>query len=140
MSKKKLFQVVCICLLLTSIVVLVSFVKHNFLPDKNESDNEKESGNTFFIHNWGNKSHEVTVELLNSKNISIFNESYISAPKKDMKSQFPITLTPGTYIKVTLDSNITKTQMISGDSSDIVLYIDIDIRPDDPLDLDIAIP
>lgn len=141
MSRKKLVVFVCIFLLLISIIVLIPVVKQNFLLDKNENNNNKESGNTFFIKNWGNKSHEVTVEVLDSKNISIFNESYISAPKKEyMRKQFPFTLTPKTYIKVTLDSNITKTLMVSNDASDIALDIDIDTHPNDPLSLGISIP
>lgn len=141
MSRKILVIFVCIFLLLISIIVLIPVVKQNILLDKNENNNNKESGNYFFIHNWGNKSHEVTVEVLDSKNTSIFNESYMSAPKKEsMRKQFPFTLTSGTYIKATLDNNITKTEMISNDASDLSISIDIEIQPDDPLDIGIAIP
>lgn len=135
MSRKKIqIAFVLICLLLVSIIVLTSFVKHYSLLD------EKESGNPFFIINWGNKSHDVTVELFNSKKISTFNKSYISAPGKRIRDQFPFTLESGTYIEVTLDNNITKTQTISEDASDVVLYIDIDGYTDDPLVLGVAIP
>ncbi|AAM03938.1 hypothetical protein [Methanosarcina acetivorans] len=135
MSRKKIqITFVIICLLLVSIIIFTSFVKHYSLFDK------KESGNSFFIINWGNKSHEITVEVFNSKKTSIFNESYISDPKKDIESQFPFRLESGTYIEVTLDNNITKTQIISEDASDVVLYIDIDRYPDDLLVLGIAIP
>jgi len=134
MSRKKIqIAFVLICLLLVSIIVLTSFVKHNSLD-------EKESGNSFFIINWGNKSHDVTVEVFNSKNTSIFNESYISAPGRHARNQFPFTLELGTYIEVTLDNNITKTQTISEDASDVILYIDIDRYADDPLVLGIALP
>lgn len=57
-----------------------------------------------------------------------------------MRKQFPFTLTSGTYIKATLDNNITKTEMISNDASDLSISIDIEIQPDDPLDIGIAIP
>ncbi|HEY3362266.1 MAG TPA: hypothetical protein VGK06_10750 [Methanosarcina sp.] len=97
-----------------------------------------------FIKNWGNKGHEVSLEAFNSKNVSIFNKSYILAPRENIKSHFPIILAAGTYIKVTLDSNITKTQIISKDFSEdnsgSALFIDIDIRPDDPLNLGTAVP
>lgn len=97
---------------------------------------------SFFIKNWGNKNHEVSIEAFNSKNVSIFNKSYISAPRQDMKSQFPITLAPGTYIEVTLDNSIIKTQIISKDfsESNSALYIDIDMYPNDPLALSAAVP
>lgn len=123
-----------ICLLLVGIIVLPSVIKHYSLPDT------KESGNSFFINNWGNKSHEVTIEIFNSKNTSIFNESYISAPDKNIRSQFPTKLAPGTYIEVTLDSNITKTQTVSEDLIGLVLYIQIDMVSNDPLILSIALP
>ena len=120
MSRKKIqIAFVVICLLIVSIIVLTSFVKNNSLFDK------KESGNPFFIKNWGNNNHEVVVEVFNSKKISIFNESYISAPGTDIKNQFPFTLESGEYIEVTLDNNITKTQTISADASDIILFVDI---------------
>jgi hypothetical protein len=53
------------------------FVKQNTLLE------EKEKGNSFFIVNGGNTSHEVFVEAFNSKNNSIFNESYISTSWKN---------------------------------------------------------
>jgi hypothetical protein len=134
MSKKNQIVFMVICLLLVSIIVLTFFVKQNSLLG------EKEKGNSFFIVNWGNKSHEVFVEVFNSKNNSIFNESYILTPKKTISSQFPTKLTPGTYIEVTLDNNITKTQYVSNDASDIVLSVNIDMSPDDPFNLIISVP
>jgi hypothetical protein len=133
-------------LLLIMLGALALSGSHNIkLINNSSQDNVKlinNSSQSFFINNWGNKSHEVTVEAFSSKNISIFNESYVSAPREDMRSQFPITLAPGTYIEVILDNNITKTQIVSEDfsESDSVLYIDIDRHPDDPLDLGTAIP
>ena len=136
MSKKNQIVFVVICLLLVSIIFLIFFVNYNSLLDK------KESGNSFFINNWGNKSHEVSIEVFNSKNTSIFNESYILAPGKTISSQFPTTLAPGTYIEVTLDNNITETQTVSEDQSQshVALYIQIDMHPDDPLEMNTAIP
>ena len=135
MSRKKIqIAFVVICLLLVSIIVLTSFVRHNSLLDK------KESGNTFIINNMGNKSHEITVEVFDSKNTSIFNESYVLAPGKYIRSRFPFTLEPGMYIEATLDNNITMNQTVSGDTEDISLHIYIDMYPDDPLVLSIAIP
>ena len=138
MVRKFLIIFVGICFLLASIIILNSFVWHNSLIDKEETNNE--SRNSFFIHNWGNKSQEVNVELFNSKNASVFNESYISVPRETIESQFPITPVPGVEIKVTLDNNITKTLIVSKDLIGITLYIDIDIMPNDPLILGPALP
>jgi len=134
--KKILIAFVAISLLLVSIIVLTFFVKQNSLLDN------KKIVHSFFIKNRGNKSHEVFIEAFNSKNTSIFNESYISAPKEEMRGQFPTTLAPGTYIEVTLDNNITKTQIVSMDFSDgdSLLLIDIDMYPNDPLVLGTAVP
>lgn len=98
---------------------------------------------SYFINNWDNKSHEVSIEAFNSKNVSTFNKSYILAPKENiMESQFPITLAAGTYIEVTLDNSIIETRIISKDfsESDSALYIDIDMDPDYPLALRTAVP
>jgi hypothetical protein len=133
-------------LLLIVLGALVLSGSYNIKLINNSSrDSIKSTNNlsqSFFIKNWGNKSHEVAVEAFNSKNVSIFNKSYISAPKEDIKSQFPITWAPGTYIKVTLDNSIIKTQIISKDfsESNSALYIDIDMYPDDPLVLSTAVP
>ncbi|MCC4766395.1 hypothetical protein FXW07_07145 [Methanosarcina sp. DH1] len=117
----------------------------NTTPTNNSSQNTTPTNNSsqsFFIDNWGNKSHEVTVEVLNLKNISIFNKSYISAPKENVKIPFPFTLAQGSCIKVTLDRNVTKTEIVSKDFSETssALYIYIDMHPDDSLVLSTAIP
>lgn len=124
---------------------LANNFSQNTTPTNNSSQNTISTNNSsqsFFIDNWGNKSHEVTVEVLNSKNISIFNKSYISAPKETVIIPFPFTLAEGSYIKVTLDSNVTKTEIVSKDFSETssALYIYIDMYPDDPLVLSTAIP
>lgn len=138
MSRKKIqIAFVIICLLLV-IITLNSFVWHNSFIDKEETNNENRS--SFFIHNWGNTSHEVTVELFNSKNASVFNESYISVPGETIESQFLITPVPGVEIKVTLDNSVTKTLIVSKDLIGLTLYIDIDIMPNDPLILGPALP
>lgn len=136
MQRRKLLIIfVGICLLLLGIIVLPYVIRHNSLPDK------KENNTLLIIHNQGNTSHEVTVKLFDSKNTSIFNESYILAPREDIRNQYPVGLVTGTYIEVTLDNNITKTETVSQNLSDIaILYIDIDVHPDDPLDLSIAVP
>ncbi|MDR7664662.1 hypothetical protein RG963_02440 [Methanosarcina sp. Z-7115] len=138
MSRKKIqIAFVIICLLLV-IITLNSFVWHNSFIDKEETNNENRS--SFFINNWGNTSHEVTVELFNSKNASVFNELYISVPGETIESQFPITPVPGVEIKVTLDNSVTKTLIVSKDLIGLTLYIDIDIMPNDPLILGPALP
>ena len=122
-----------ICLLLV-IITLGYFLWHSSLIEANS-----EITNSFFIHNWGNTSHEVTVELFNTENVSVFNESYISVPKETIKSQFPITPVTGVEIEVTLDNNITKTLIVSKDLIGLILTIDIDMMPNDPLILSPAL-
>jgi len=93
--RKFLIIFVGICLLLV-IITLSYFLWHDSLIEANS-----EITNFFFIHNWGNTSHEVTVELFNTQNASVFNESYISVPGETIESQFPITPVPGVEIEVT---------------------------------------
>lgn len=125
--------VVSICLVLV-IITLSYFLWHSSLIEANS-----EITNSFFINNWGNTSHEVTVELFNTQNVSVFNESYISVPRETIRSQFPITPVPGVEIKVTLDNNITKTLIVSKDLLGLTLSIDIDMMPNDPLILSPAL-
>ena len=135
MQKKNILTwSVGICLLLF-IITLSYFLWHNSLIEANS-----EITNSFFINNWGNTSHEVTIELFNTQNVSVFNESYISIPRETIKSQFPITPVPGVEIKVTLDNNITKTLIVSKDLLGLTLSVDIDMVPNDPLILGIALP
>jgi hypothetical protein len=130
-----------ICLLLVSIVILNPFTQQNSLIDKeNNNNSESDNSNSFLINNWDNTSHEVTVELLNSKNASVFNKSYTTVHGETIKGQFPVTLESGTEIKVILDNSITKTQIVSEDSTGLVLYIDIYMVTSDPLFLSIALP
>ncbi|HWQ48322.1 MAG TPA: hypothetical protein VN414_05145, partial [Methanosarcina sp.] len=121
--------------------VLNPFTQQNSLIDKeNNNNDEVDNSNSFFVNNWDNTNHEVTVELLDSKNASVFKESYTSVPGESLKEQFPVTLEPGAEIKVTLDNNITKTQTVSEDSIGLVLYIDVYMVTSDPLSLTIALP
>lgn len=136
MSRRKFLIIfVGICLLLVGIIVLPSIIRHSLLPDNS-------GNNTYFIiHNQGNINHEVTVKLFDSKNTSILNESYVLDPGEKIESHHPVGLAAGTYIEVTLDGNITETQVVPGNLSDIaVLYIDVDTHPDNPLALSIAVP
>lgn len=140
-GKKFLIILAGICLLLVGIVVLNPFTQQNSLIDKeNNNNDEVDNSNSFFVNNWDNTNHEVTVELLDSKNASVFKESYTSVPGESLKEQFPVTLEPGAEIKVTLDNNITKTQTVSEDSIGLVLYIDVYMVTSDPLSLTIALP
>lgn len=140
-GKKFLIILAGICLLLVGIVVLNPFTQQNSLIDKeNNNNDEVDNSNSFFVNNWDNTNHEVTVELLDSKNASVFKESYTSVPGESLKEQFPVTLEPGAEIKVTLDNNITKTQTVSEDLIGLVLYIDVYMVTSDPLSLTIALP
>ncbi|WP_054864571.1 hypothetical protein [Methanosarcina barkeri] len=72
-GKKSLIIFAGICILLVGIVILNPFMQHNSPTGKEENNVEEENNsesvdpNSFFINNWGNANHEVTVELLNSK-------------------------------------------------------------------------
>lgn len=145
-GKKSLIIFIGICLLLASVVILNPFTQHNSPTGKEEDNNEEENNiesdnsNSFFINNWGNANHEVTVELLNSKNTSVFSESYTSVPGETIEEKFPVTPEPGEEIVVTLDNNITKTQNVSDDSTGLALYVDVDMVTSDPLSLSVVLP
>ncbi|KKG40625.1 hypothetical protein, partial [Methanosarcina mazei] len=102
---------------------------------------EKKENHTLIIRNQDNTSHEVTVKLFDSNNSSIFNESYVLDPEEKIKSQYPVRLITGTYIEVTLDNNIIKAETVYSNLSDTdILYININARSDNPLDLSIVTP
>ncbi|AKJ40083.1 MULTISPECIES: hypothetical protein [Methanosarcina] len=145
-GKKSLIIFAGICILLVGIVILNPFMQHNSPTGKEENNVEEENNsesvdpNSFFINNWGNANHEVTVELLNSKNTSVFSKSYSSVPGKTIKDKFSITPVPGGEIVVTLDNDITKTQTVSENSTSSILYVDVDMLTSNPLDLSIVLP
>lgn len=128
MKRKILITLTVISVLLVGIIALNSYIS------------KKETGNFFSINNWDNTSHEVTVKLFNEKNEYIFNQSYVSAPNETIINHFPTKLESGMYIEVTLDNNITKTQIVSNDLTDLALYIYIDKRSNDHLVLGVALP
>lgn len=133
MSRRFLIILVSMCLLLIAIIILPSDIKHDFLSDK------KESNTLFIINNQDNISHEVIVKLFDSKNTSIFDKSYTLASGEHIESQSAVGLATGTYIEVTLDNNITETEIVPQDLSDIaILYIDM--YSDDLLSIRIAVP
>lgn len=145
-GKKSLIIFVGVCLLLASIVILNPFTQHNSPTGKEENNSgeenniESDNSNSFFINNWGNANHEVTVELLNSKNTSVFSESYTSVPGETIEEKFPVTPVSGEEIVVTLDNNVTKTQTVSEDSTGLALYVDVDMVTSDPLGLSVVLP
>ena len=157
-GKKSLIIVAGICLLLVGIIILNPFMQQNSPTNKEENNSENKnnseyennsedennsesaSPNSFFINNWGNANHEVNVELLNSKNNSVFSESYTSVPGETIEDQFPVTPVTGGQVVVTLDNNITRTQPVSEDLTDLVLYIDIDMIASSPLDITTVLP
>ncbi|WP_052721481.1 hypothetical protein [Methanosarcina siciliae] len=109
--------------------------------ESNFPSDKKEGYTLYIINNHGNINHEVTVELFDLKNTSIFNKSYILAPDEQIKSESSVGLADRTRIEVTLDSNTTETEVVLGDLSDVaILYIDIDAHRDGSLDLSIAVP
>lgn len=144
MPRRSLIIFVGLCILLVSIIFLPSLIRHNLSSDTNKSNlsSDKQEGYTLYIiKNYGNINHEVTVELFNSKNTSIFNESYILAPNKQIESESSVGLADGTRIEVTLDNTTTENEFVLGNLSDVaVLYVDIDKYPDDPVNLTIAVP
>jgi hypothetical protein len=135
MQRRRLIIIfVGIFLLLILTVVLPDVIMYNSLHEKKEN-------HTLIIRNQDNTSHEVTVKLFDSNNSSIFNESYVLDPEEKIKSQYPVRLITGTYIEVTLDNNITKAETVYSNLSDTdILYININARSDNPLDLSIVTP
>ena len=118
-----------------SIIVLPSIIRNSHLPDKTDN-------NTYItIYNKGNVNHKIIVKLFDSKNTSIFNESYVLSHEEKIESYYPVGMAAGTYIEVTLDNNIIETLVVPGDLSDIaILHIGIDMNPDEPLNLSIVVP
>ncbi|WP_440946002.1 hypothetical protein ACSAZL_18265 [Methanosarcina sp. T3] len=109
--------------------------------ESNFPSDKKEGYTLYIINNHGSINHEVTVELFDSKNTSIFNESYLLAPDEKIESESSIGLADRTRIEVTLDNNTTETEVVLGDLSDVaILYVDIDAHRDGSLDLSIAVP
>ncbi|AAM03944.1 hypothetical protein [Methanosarcina acetivorans] len=109
--------------------------------ESNFPSDKKEGYTLYIINNHGNINHEVTVELFDLKNSSIFNKSYILAPDEQIKSESSVGLADRTRIEVTLDNNTTENEVVLGDLSDVaILYIYIDAHRDDSLDLSIAVP
>lgn len=151
-GKKSLIIFACICILLVSVVILNPFTQHNSPTGKEENSNgeknnngeensiDSDNSNSFFINNWGNANREVNVELLDSKNTSVFSKSYTSVPGETIEEKFPVTPAPGEEIVVTLDNNITRTQTVSEDSTGLALYIDVDMVTSDPLGLSVVLP
>ncbi|WP_462273273.1 hypothetical protein [Methanohalophilus sp.] len=143
MSREKRNIALFIGILLLGLLIASSIFN---LPSLNPIDNPKENDTlTFFLQNWGDTDHEVTVKIFDQKNNSIFNESYVLTPGERIKSPV-ITSMLGMYrYEVTLDNNITKTQTaevryaedVSGSD---VLFIDIAEQSNDSLHLGIAIP
>lgn len=134
MQKRLLILFAGICLLLVYIVVLHSVIRHNTLSEKIEN-------NTLVIRNQDNITHEVIVKLFESNNNSIFNESYVLDPEKEIKSQYPARLVTGTSIDVTLNNDITRTETVYSNLSDTdIIYINIDAHRGNPLDLSIVSP
>ncbi|WP_135605136.1 hypothetical protein [Methanococcoides sp. NM1] len=98
----------------------------------------------FSLNNMDINDHEVAVEIFDSNNNSIFKESYLLVPGEYVKSP-KITCIIGTYkYEITLDNNITKTQMadvryattLSSSDSLIIAIVD---DPDDPLDIGVVV-
>lgn len=147
MSGKKILIIFAgICLLLVSAVILNPSTQHTSLISKeensseNNSSNERDVYNSYFINNWGNANHKVNVELLDSKNNSVFSKSYTSVPGESIEKKFPVKPEPGEEIVVTLDNKITKTQAVTEDSTGLSLYVDVDMVTSDPLGLSISLP
>lgn len=145
-GKKILVILVGICLLLVSAVILNPSTQHTSLISKEENNsesnnsNERNIFNSFIINNWGNANHKVNVELLDSKNNSVFSKSYTSVPGESIEKKFPVTPKSGEKIVVTLDNKITKTQTVAAGSTGLSLYVDVDMVTSDPLGLSIALP
>ena len=98
----------------------------------------------FSIRNKDVHDHEVSVEIFDPENNSIFKESYLLAPEERISSpDTPVEL--GTYrYEITLDNKITKTQYARSDyvfdlsSSE---FVDIEIVEDqnEPIHIGISV-
>jgi hypothetical protein len=70
------------------------------------------------------------VKLFDSNNNSIFNESYVLDPEKEIKSQYPARLITGTSIDVTLNNDITRTETVYSNLSDTDIIYELIPKPD----------
>ena len=123
---------------LLAIVFLIYLIQPNIT---NPASNENGTAG-FFIDNHDNVNHTITVKLLDSENVSKFNQTYDIAPGERIRPT-PVNLKKDTYTyEVTLDNNITKRQIAGEYPEDLsleFLFIEINEYPEEALELSLTI-
>ncbi|WP_255336504.1 hypothetical protein [Methanosarcina sp. KYL-1] len=98
----------------------------------------------FYLSNKGIEAHEVTVEILDAENVSIFSETYELDPEEKVHTE-GIEVELGTYTYVlTLDGNVTRTYEAKADyaedvSSSEILYIEVTDNLSNPFEISVAV-
>ncbi|RNI14114.1 hypothetical protein EFE42_05760 [Methanohalophilus sp. RSK] len=137
MNEKFAYTFIAICVL-ASIAFFIVFS----LSDQTDTTKNENGTLRYFIRNSDNTAHSVTVEILDSQNISRFNKTYNISPNETLKPT-PISLKKDTYLyEITLDNNITKRQITGEYPEDLdleLLIIEVNKNPKEPLILHHAI-
>ncbi|MDY0386758.1 MAG: hypothetical protein RBT65_06420 [Methanolobus sp.] len=137
MQKRDISAIVVVSVLL-AIIFLIYLIQPNIT---NPASNENGTAG-FFIDNHDNVNHTITVKLLDSENISKFDQRYDIAPGERIRPT-PVKLKKATYTyEVTLDNNITKRQITGEYPEDLrleFLFIDINEYPEEALELSMTI-
>ena len=111
-------------------------------PNITNSVSNENGTAAFFIGNHDNVNHSITVKLLDSENVSKFNQTYDIAPGERIRPT-PVNLKKATYTyEVTLDNNITKRQITGEYPEDLsleFLFIEINEYPEEALQLSLTI-
>ncbi|WP_340819983.1 hypothetical protein [Methanolobus sp. WCC4] len=127
-----------------AICVLMSALFFALLSFSDKTNTTKDENGTlrFLIRNYDTVNHTVTVEILDLNNSSRFNKSYDIAPDERLKP-ISVSLKKDTYLyEITLDNNITKTEVTGKNPNDLsweFLIIRLNPYPEEPLELGIAI-
>ncbi|MDY0386765.1 MAG: hypothetical protein RBT65_06455 [Methanolobus sp.] len=137
MQKRDISAIVVVFILLAT-VFLIYLIQPNIT---NPASNENGTAG-FLIKNHDNMNHTITVKLLDSENVSKFNQTYDIAPGERIKPN-PVKLKKATYTyEVILDNNITKRQITGEYPEDLsleFLFIDINEYPEEALKLSMTI-
>lgn len=136
--QKKYISMITVISVLLAIVFLIYLIQPNIT---NPASNENGTAG-FFIDNHDNMNHTITVKLLDSENVSKFDQTYAIASGERIKPT-PVNLKKDTYTyEVTQDNNITKRQITGEYPEDLsleFLFIDINEYPEEALELSMTI-
>ncbi|WMW26387.1 hypothetical protein RE474_06680 [Methanolobus sediminis] len=127
---------------ITFILLTIGFLTYLILLNILNTDDSENGTAAFRIKNNDNVIHTITVKLLDSANVSKFNQKYDLAPGENIWPT-PVELKKATYTyEVTLDGNITKRQITGEYPEDLsleFLFIDINGYPEEALELSMTI-